>query len=121
MSFSDLLSADRIVMLVAPGSRDVVLDSAARLLADPEVGAVVDRVVFAAGDALGAVGGVAALAELGRTPSVVSGVVTSSPLATAEARRALDVPVAGTFDLTEAEVARGLVEDLLEERLDDAS
>lgn len=33
MSFSDLLSTDRIVMLVAPGSRDVVLDSAARLLA----------------------------------------------------------------------------------------
>ena len=33
MSFFDLLSADRIVMLVAPGSRDVVLDSAARLLA----------------------------------------------------------------------------------------
>ncbi|NYZ63643.1 PTS sugar transporter subunit IIA [Luteimonas deserti] len=33
MSFSDLLSADRIVMLVAPGSRDIVLDSAARLLA----------------------------------------------------------------------------------------
>ena len=50
-------------------------------------------------------GGVTALADLGRAPSVVSGVVTSSPLATAEARRALDVPVAGTFDLTEAEVA----------------
>ncbi len=33
MAFFDLLSADRIVMLVAPGSRDVVLDSAARLLA----------------------------------------------------------------------------------------
>lgn len=33
MSFSDLLSTDRIVMLVAPGSRYVVLDSAARLLA----------------------------------------------------------------------------------------
>ncbi|MCD9029275.1 PTS sugar transporter subunit IIA [Luteimonas sp. BDR2-5] len=33
MPFSDLLSADRIVMLVAPGSRDVVLDAAARLLA----------------------------------------------------------------------------------------
>lgn len=33
MSFTDLLSADRIVMLVGPGSRDVVLDSAARLLA----------------------------------------------------------------------------------------
>jgi nitrogen PTS system EIIA component len=33
MSFIDLLAADRIVMLVAPGSRDVVLDAAARLLA----------------------------------------------------------------------------------------
>lgn len=33
MSFIDLLSADRIVMLVAPDSRDVVLDTAARLLA----------------------------------------------------------------------------------------
>lgn len=33
MSFSDLLSADRIVMLVAPGSRDSVLDASARLLA----------------------------------------------------------------------------------------
>ncbi|MEN4902537.1 PTS sugar transporter subunit IIA [Luteimonas sp. TWI1416] len=32
MPLSDLLSADRIVMLVAPGSRDAVLDSAARLL-----------------------------------------------------------------------------------------
>ncbi len=33
MPISDLLAADRIVMLVAPGSRDVVLDAAARLLA----------------------------------------------------------------------------------------
>ncbi|WP_101925957.1 MULTISPECIES: PTS sugar transporter subunit IIA [Luteimonas] len=33
MPFPDLLAADRIVMLVAPGSRDVVLDTAARLLA----------------------------------------------------------------------------------------
>ena len=109
---------DVVLLEIADG---VYQGETARLLADPEVGAVVDRVVFAAGDALGAVGGVAALADLGRTPSVVSGVVTSSPLATAEARRALDVPVAGTFDLTEAEVARGLVEDLLKERLADAS
>ena len=109
---------DVVLLEIADG---VYQGETARLLADPEVGEVVDRVVFAAGDALGAVGGVAALAQLGRTPSVVSGVVTSSPLATAEARRALDVPVASTFDLTEAEVARGLVEDLLQERLDDAS
>lgn len=34
MALSDLLAADRIVMLVEPGNRDVVLDAAARLIAD---------------------------------------------------------------------------------------
>lgn len=34
MSLSELLSADRIVLLVEPGDRDQVLDAAARLLAD---------------------------------------------------------------------------------------
>jgi len=106
-------SPDVVLLEIADG---VYQGETAALLSDPEIGAVVDRVVFAAGDALGAVGGVSALSALGRAPSVVSGVVTSSPLATAEARRALDVPVVPTFDLTEAEVARGLVEDLLQER-----
>ncbi|MFJ3403380.1 DUF1611 domain-containing protein [Promicromonospora sp. NPDC090134] len=70
-----------------------------RLLVDDAFRSVVDRVVFAAGDALGASGGVAALRALGAEPSVVSGVLTASPLATAEARRALDVDVVPTYDL----------------------
>ncbi|MFD6444402.1 DUF1611 domain-containing protein [Promicromonospora sp. NPDC060204] len=70
-----------------------------RLLVDDAFRSVVDRVVFAAGDALGASGGVAALRALGCEPSVVSGVLTASPLATAEARRALDVDVVPTYDL----------------------
>lgn len=43
MALSDLLAADRIVMLVEPGSRDVVLDAAARLIADatPDVTATI--------------------------------------------------------------------------------
>lgn len=85
-----------------------------RLLADPEMDRVVDGIVFAAGDALGAVGGASVLSSLGRTPVAVSGVVTSSPLATAEARRALDVPVTSTFDLGRADVARALLADVLE-------
>jgi nitrogen PTS system EIIA component len=32
MAYADLLTADRIVMLVEPGTRDAVLDAAARLL-----------------------------------------------------------------------------------------
>ena len=84
-----------------------------RLLEDAQFGEVTDRIVFAAGDALGAVGGVGALAGLGRAPDFVSGVVTGSPLATAEARRAIAVPVVPTFDLAQGEVASRLVEDLV--------
>lgn len=88
----------------------------ARLLADDEFGAVVNTVAFAAGDALGAVGGVTALADLGHTPAFVSGVVTASPLATAESRRALDVPVVPTFELGAGEVASSLLAPVLAER-----
>ncbi|MDN6329284.1 MAG: DUF1611 domain-containing protein [Brachybacterium sp.] len=109
---------DVVLLEIADG---VYQGETTRLLADEEFGRVVDRVVFAAGDALGAVGGVGALDALGRCPAFVSGVVTSSPLATGEARRALDVPVVPTFDLGTAEVARGLVADLLEETTADAA
>jgi len=34
MPYTDLLAADRIVLLVAPGNRDAVLDAASRLLCD---------------------------------------------------------------------------------------
>lgn len=124
LSMADELSGggaarpDVVLIEIADG---VYQGETTRLLADEEFGRVVDRVVFAAGDALGAVGGVGALGALGRRPSVVSGVVTSSPLATAEARRALDVPVVPTFDLGTAEVARGLVADLIERTPADAA
>ncbi|MDR7382702.1 DUF1611 domain-containing protein [Promicromonospora iranensis] len=96
------------------GAPDVVLVEIAdgifqgdtsRLLTDAAFRSVVDRVVFAAGDALGASGGIAALGALGCLPSVVSGVLTASPLATAEARAALDVEVVPTFDLCLPSVA----------------
>lgn len=102
------------------GAPDVVLIEIAdgifqgdtsRLLTDDAFRSVVDRVVFAAGDALGASGGIAALRALGCEPSVVSGVLTASPLATAEARAALDVDVVPTYDLclpSEALAAAGL-------------
>jgi len=109
---------DVVLLEIADG---VYQGETTRLLADEEFGRVVDRVVFSAGDALGAVGGVGALGALGRAPAFVSGVVTSSPLATAEARRALEVPVVPTFDLSRAEVARELVADLLERTPADAA
>ncbi len=103
---------DVVLVEIADG---VYQGETARLLADPAFGDVVDGLVFSAGDALGAAGGVSVLGDLGHTPSFVSGVVTASPLATAEARRALDVPVVPTFDLGDPRVVRPLVADLLGE------
>ncbi|MFI2489694.1 DUF1611 domain-containing protein [Promicromonospora kroppenstedtii] len=87
---------DVVLIEIADG---VYQGETGRLLVDDAFRSVVDRVVFAAGDALGASGGVAALRALGCEPSVVSGVLTASPIATAEARRALDVSVVPTYDL----------------------
>ncbi|MBJ6982501.1 MULTISPECIES: PTS sugar transporter subunit IIA [unclassified Luteimonas] len=46
MPYTDLLAAERIVLLAAPGSRDQVLDAAARLLCDADPGS---RAALAAG------------------------------------------------------------------------
>lgn len=112
-SLADELSAD-----VGEGRPDVVLVEIAdgifqgetrQLLTDEGFTERVDSIVFAAGDALGAVGGVSTLESLGHVPTLVSGVVTASPLATREAKVALDVPVVPTFDLCDPSVASGFV------------
>jgi molybdopterin-guanine dinucleotide biosynthesis protein len=59
----------------------------------------VDAIVFAAGDAMGAIAGVAALRALDLPVVAVSGVLTCSPLAMAEAAAAVDLPVLGLDDL----------------------
>ncbi|WP_114853310.1 DUF1611 domain-containing protein [Brachybacterium sp. YJGR34] len=109
---------DVVLLEVADG---LYQGETSRLLGEAEFGRVVDGILFAAGDALGAVGGVGALGALGREPAAVSGVLTSSPLATAEARRALEVPVVPTDELGTAEVARELVTALLERSVTDAA
>ncbi len=66
---------------------------------------LVDSVLFAAADALGASAGVDLLRAAGHAPAAVSGMLTVSPLAAAEAAAELDVPVLGTYELTGAETA----------------
>jgi hypothetical protein len=97
---------DVVVVEIADG---VYQGETARLLRDPLFHAVVDRIVFTAGDALGAVGGVRELQAAGLDVAAVSGVLTSSPLATAEAREVLSVPVIDTLELTEAAVSTALL------------
>lgn len=97
---------DVVVVEIADG---VYQGETARLLRDPLFQCVVDRVVFAAGDALGAVGGVRELQAAGLDVAAVSGVLTSSPLATAEAREVLSVPVIDTYALTGPDVSTALL------------
>jgi hypothetical protein len=62
-------------------------------------------VVFAAGEALGALAGQVLLTGLGLAPVAVSGMLTASPLAKREAAAALDVPVLDKEELASASVA----------------
>jgi hypothetical protein len=93
---------DVIVVEVADG---LYQQETARLVQDPLFRQNVDKVVFAAGEALGALAGQALLAGHGLSPVVVSGMLTASPLAKREAGMALDVPVLDRDELASPEVA----------------
>lgn len=101
---------DVVVVEIADG---IYQEETARLLRDELFQATVDGIVFAATDALGTLAGVQALQAAGLDVLAVSGVVTSSPLATAEAREVLlrhDVPVIDTFGLAEPVAAVEVLE-----------
>jgi hypothetical protein len=95
-------SPDVIVVEVADGlfQRETAL-----LVKDPLFKQQVDKVVFAAGEALGATAGQNLLAAHGMAPVAISGMLTASPLAMSEAAAALDVPVLDKEELASARVA----------------
>jgi hypothetical protein len=97
----DVTGPDVIVLEVADG---LYQGETARLVADPLFKEHVDKVVFAAGEALGAMAGAGVLAGLGLSPVAISGMLTASPLATREAAAALDVPVLDKNELAMARV-----------------
>ena len=72
--------------------------------------------LFAAPDAVGVAGGVAVLRQMGLTPLAISGPVSGSPLASAEAAAATRVPVVSRSALCDPRRALGLVEHLLPHR-----
>jgi hypothetical protein len=99
-------SPDVIVVEVADG---LYQKETARLVKDPVFRQHVDKVLFAAGEALGAVAGQILLAQLGLPPVAISGILTASPLTKREVAAAVDVPVLGTEELASAAVADLLV------------
>jgi hypothetical protein len=98
---------DVVVVEIADG---IYQEETARLLRDELFQGLIDQVVFAASDALGARAGVQELQSVGLRVAVASGVMTASPLATAEACMVLgDVPVIPTYDLTHPDEAAALL------------
>lgn len=81
---------DNILIEVADG----ILQGETRALVQSSLFArLVDNVVFAAGDALGAAGGLAWLRDQGHSVIGISGALTAAPLATRECQGLVDVPV----------------------------
>jgi len=95
-------SPDVIVLEVADG---VLHTETAGLLAEPTFRDYVQAVVFTAVDAVGAFAGARLLGELGIRVAALSGVVTSSPLASREAEAATSTPVVVTDQLSGPDVA----------------
>jgi hypothetical protein len=104
VSLIDELAAagpDVVVVEIADG---LFQGETAALVKDPVFRAHVDKVVFAAGEALGATAGQMLLAGLGLAPVAISGMLTASPLAKREAASSLDVPVLDKGELASATV-----------------
>ncbi len=97
---------DVIVLEIADGLFQV---ETSRLVADPLFSRAVDRVVFTAGEALGAFGGVTTLRQNATDVAAVSGLLTSSPLAMAETAAAVGVPVLTMEDLATPAAAISLL------------
>jgi hypothetical protein len=79
------------------------------LIRSPRIHALLDAVVFAASDAMGAAHGVEALRAAGFNVVAVSGTLTRSPLAVRETRNALGLPVLSREDLADASISSALL------------
>lgn len=66
-------------------------------------------ILFAAPDALSALGGVMVLEKLGLSPFAISGMVSLSPLAAAEAREVTGLPILAREDLWRPQIIREVV------------
>jgi len=94
-------AVDVVVLEVADG---LLQEETSGLLRSEKFRAMIDSVIFAAGDAMGAHHGVEWLRQNDLPVIAVSGALTASPLARREAEKIIDLPVLGTAELTSAEI-----------------
>lgn len=106
---------DAVVLEVADG---LYQEETAALLGSRRFAEVVDGVVFAAGDAMGAAAGSQWLRRHGLPVLAVTGALTASPLAAREAARATGLPVLDLDALTDSGVTALLAEQVEAGRLE---
>lgn len=99
-------SLDAVVIEVADG---LLQRETSQIFMMEEFTSLLDGVIFAANDALGAQSGVAWLTQRGLPVLGVTGVLTSSPLAIREAELATGLPVYRTSDLARSVVASMMI------------
>lgn len=107
---------DSIVIEVADG---ILQDETRGLVQSKEFLALTDDIVFAAGDAMGALGGSSWIQQQGLNVIGVSGVITSSPLAMREYALISDIPVYTRGDLKTGQYPDGsLLPNIDEEEIE---
>lgn len=98
--------AQIMVMEIADG---ILQRETAALLADGGFRAGISGMIFACGDAVAAVGGVAQLGRHGIRPLRITGLLSCSPLAAAEAAEATGIEIASRQQLTDPAEASALL------------
>lgn len=88
--------ADVVVVEIADG---VFQQETREILKSSRIKDRLDGILFAAPDALSALGGVTVLNQMGLSPFAISGMVSCSPLAAAEAREVTKLPILSKQDL----------------------
>ncbi len=95
------LAEDRPDVIILELADGLFFSETADLVETPAFAEMVDDVVVAASDAMGAEAGVRRLAANEMVPIALAGRMTSSPLAVREAARVLDTPIVSLGDLTD--------------------
>jgi hypothetical protein len=104
-SLIDELAGDEPDVIVVEIADGLLQPETSDLIVDPWFHDIVGKVVFSAGDAMGAMTGLAELRGRSLDPVAVAGLVTASPLAIRETERVVDVPVVPLVDLCTPEIA----------------
>jgi hypothetical protein len=105
LELMDLVTATGCGCMLVEIADGLLQQETAHLMRSPELQRRVDGVLFTAGDAMGAIGGVERLREAGLHVVGVAGRLTRSPLATQETADAIDVPIYRLDELGDPRVA----------------